>query len=272
MDLGRRRSATRGAPPATSRRNWNSVMGILDQPAPAGPATPARRAGTTRTCWRSATAACPTPSTRAHFSLWALMNAPLLAGNDLRTMSAATLSILTNTEVIAVDQDWGGKQGTESSTTATSRSGPSRWPTATVAVVLLNRGSGTATIIHHRRADRPRRGVAATRYATCGRTRTSTTSGTDQRLGAGTRRRDVHRVRRRHTAPAAHLARAQGQGSGRCLDITGGSQANGAFAEIWDCNGGANQTFTRRRRANCGSTTAPSAWTSYNPARPTARR
>ena len=48
---------------------------------------------------------------RAHFSLWALLNAPLLAGNDLRTMSAATRAILTNTEVIAVNQDWGGRQG-----------------------------------------------------------------------------------------------------------------------------------------------------------------
>ena len=32
--------------------------------------------------------------------------------------------------------------------------------------------------------------------------------------------------------------------SGRCLDITGASQANGTTAELWDCNGGANQTFT----------------------------
>ncbi|WP_433605266.1 RICIN domain-containing protein [Dactylosporangium sp. CA-139114] len=36
----------------------------------------------------------------------------------------------------------------------------------------------------------------------------------------------------------------RGQASGRCLDITGASTANGALAEIWDCNGGANQQFT----------------------------
>lgn len=42
---------------------------------------------------------------RSHFSLWALLGAPLLAGNDLRTMSPTTLSILTNRDVIAVDQD-----------------------------------------------------------------------------------------------------------------------------------------------------------------------
>jgi alpha-galactosidase len=48
---------------------------------------------------------------RTHMSLWALLAAPLLAGNDLRSVSPATLAILTNAEVIAVDQDKGGRQG-----------------------------------------------------------------------------------------------------------------------------------------------------------------
>ena len=48
---------------------------------------------------------------RAHFSLWALMAAPLMAGNDLRSMSQETRDILTNAEVIAVDQDSLGSQG-----------------------------------------------------------------------------------------------------------------------------------------------------------------
>jgi alpha-galactosidase len=42
---------------------------------------------------------------RAHFSLWAMLAAPLLAGNDVRTMSDQTRAILTNRDVIAVDQD-----------------------------------------------------------------------------------------------------------------------------------------------------------------------
>ena len=49
---------------------------------------------------------------RAHLSLWAIMAAPLIAGNDVRTMSAATRDMLTNREVIAVDQDSLGLQGT----------------------------------------------------------------------------------------------------------------------------------------------------------------
>lgn len=48
---------------------------------------------------------------RAHFSMWSMLAAPLLAGNDLRIMSAETREILTNREVIAVDQDPLGIQG-----------------------------------------------------------------------------------------------------------------------------------------------------------------
>jgi alpha-galactosidase len=48
---------------------------------------------------------------RAHFSLWAIMAAPLMAGHDVRTMSPATREILLNHEVIAVDQDSLGRQG-----------------------------------------------------------------------------------------------------------------------------------------------------------------
>ncbi len=42
---------------------------------------------------------------RAHFSMWAMIAAPLIAGNDLRKMSKETLEVLTNKEVIAIDQD-----------------------------------------------------------------------------------------------------------------------------------------------------------------------
>jgi len=47
---------------------------------------------------------------RTHMSLWCLLAAPLLAGNDLRDMQPNILEILTNKEVIAVDQDKLGKQ------------------------------------------------------------------------------------------------------------------------------------------------------------------
>ena len=84
---------------------------------------------------------------RAHFSLWAVMAAPLIAGNDVRAMSPATRQILTNAEVIAVDQDSLGVQGT-----LVSESNPELqvWmkplKDGARAVVLLNR-SALQTVI-----------------------------------------------------------------------------------------------------------------------------
>ena len=52
-----------------------------------------------------------TAEDRTHFSLWCMMAAPLMAGNDLRSMSRETIDILTNQEAIAIDQDSLGIQG-----------------------------------------------------------------------------------------------------------------------------------------------------------------
>ncbi len=84
---------------------------------------------------------------RSHFSLWAMLAAPLIAGNDLRTMTPETTAILTNPEVIAVDQDQAGKQGFLISSWA----GLQVWakPLAepeTFAVVLLNRKNKSARV------------------------------------------------------------------------------------------------------------------------------
>ena len=48
---------------------------------------------------------------RVHMSLWSMLAAPLIAGNDLRTMTQGIKDILMNREVIAIDQDPAGKQG-----------------------------------------------------------------------------------------------------------------------------------------------------------------
>lgn len=80
---------------------------------------------------------------KAHFSMWAIMASPLIAGNDLRTMSYQTKEILTNSEVIAVNQDPAGFQGTR----LVSDGDLEVWvkPLGSVssgekAVVVLNRG------------------------------------------------------------------------------------------------------------------------------------
>src|SRR3977135_1819733 len=48
---------------------------------------------------------------RTHMSLWSILAAPLLAGNDLRSMTPDIMEILTNREIIAVNQDKDGKPG-----------------------------------------------------------------------------------------------------------------------------------------------------------------
>lgn len=51
------------------------------------------------------------PEDRTHFSMWCMLAAPLMAGNDLRKMSKETQSILTNKEAIAINQDKLGIEG-----------------------------------------------------------------------------------------------------------------------------------------------------------------
>jgi alpha-galactosidase len=85
---------------------------------------------------------------RAHFSMWAIMAAPLIAGNDLRRMSAATRETLTNAEVIAVDQDPLGVQGQLVASPATNLQVWSKRLSGagSRAVVLFNRGTTSASI------------------------------------------------------------------------------------------------------------------------------
>ena len=48
---------------------------------------------------------------KAHFALWAILAAPLIAGNDLRKMTKESSSLLTNKEIIAINQDAAGMEG-----------------------------------------------------------------------------------------------------------------------------------------------------------------
>lgn len=84
---------------------------------------------------------------KAHFATWAMLAAPLLAGNDLRTMTEERRQILTNTDLLAIDQDPLGHGASRISQNAGSDGRPAAevWarPLANgdVAVLLLNRGN-----------------------------------------------------------------------------------------------------------------------------------
>jgi hypothetical protein len=85
---------------------------------------------------------------RSQMAIWAIIAAPLIAGNDPRNISAASKAILTNAFAIAVDQDPMGKMGgrLEASANATTQ----RWWRALengdVAAGLMNRGAAAADI------------------------------------------------------------------------------------------------------------------------------
>ncbi|MGA2021345.1 MAG: glycoside hydrolase family 27 protein [Candidatus Sulfotelmatobacter sp.] len=83
---------------------------------------------------------------RAHFSLWAMLAAPLIAGNDLRDMRPEIHDILTNKEVIAVDQDSLGREGERVWKNGDLEVWAKQLRDGSRAVILLNRGSVEAEI------------------------------------------------------------------------------------------------------------------------------
>jgi alpha-galactosidase len=83
---------------------------------------------------------------RSEFSLWSEMAAPLISGTNLVNASSTTLSILTNKNVITVDQDSLGKQGTEVSSSGGLDVLAKPLANGDVSVALFNENSSTATI------------------------------------------------------------------------------------------------------------------------------
>jgi alpha-galactosidase len=129
--------------------SWNSLTTILDQQAglelfsrPSGWNDPdmlevgVTKDGNTLT----------TDENIAHFSLWALLNAPLLLGNDVRAADSTILSILSNPDVIAVDQDWGGSQGRRVRDLGNQEIWAKPMSDGSVATVLFNRDGAPTTI------------------------------------------------------------------------------------------------------------------------------
>lgn len=86
---------------------------------------------------------------KSHFTMWCIMNSPLLLGNDLRTISKETLELVTNKEVIALNQDQLGYQARR----LQKQQDLEIWGkplistmSGKIAVALLNRSSQAATI------------------------------------------------------------------------------------------------------------------------------
>ncbi len=89
---------------------------------------------------------------RAHFSLWCILAAPLMAGNDLREMSEETRKVLTSPEVIKVNQDPRGIQGYKVYDSGDHEVYNKPLNDGTTAVLLLNKGReiGDITVMWER--------------------------------------------------------------------------------------------------------------------------
>jgi alpha-galactosidase len=179
---------------------------------------------------------------RAEFSLWAEMAAPLISGTDLRSATPATMSIYTNTDVTAVDQDSLGKQGHEVSSSGGLDVLAKPLSNGDVAVVLFNENSGAATISTTASAV----GAASSssyRLTNLWSKVVTSSSGTISATvpGHGV---VMYRVATGSGTSVGTTGEFVGASSSRCLDVYGNQTAPGTKVEIWDCNNGTNQRWT----------------------------
>ena len=179
---------------------------------------------------------------QSEFSLWAEMAAPLIEGSNLTSASSATLSILTNKAVIAVDQDSLGRQGTEVSSSGGLDVLARPLANGDVSVALFNETGSTATI--------------STTAAAIGKTGAS--SYTLDNLWTGATSVTTGPISGSVPAHGTVMFRVSGGstgtvtsgeihavGAGKCLDVPGSTTTAGTQADIWSCSGGANQIWTR---------------------------
>jgi alpha-galactosidase len=175
---------------------------------------------------------------RTHFSMWAVMAAPLIAGNDLRNASTATLNILRNQALIAVNQDPLGLQAVQILDDGVRRILARRLTNGDVAVALFNQGSGATTV--------------STTAAAVGKSGSSFTlrdlwtSGVTSTSGTISASVPANGTVVYRLSGGAALAGTSlvGAASSRCLDVPMGSSANGTQPIIWSCSGAANQRWS----------------------------
>ncbi|TDO36527.1 glycoside hydrolase family 27 protein [Paractinoplanes brasiliensis] len=186
---------------------------------------------------------------RSHFAMWAIMAAPLIAGNDLRNMSAATQTILKNPRLIAINQDTLGRQGAQVAGDANFRVLAKRLSNGDVAVALFNQSNSTRTISTTAAAI-GKSGASSYSLVDAWTGATSSTSGTIS-ASVPAHGTAVYRVSGGTTGdpttpPTSSLVSAS---SGRCLDVPNSNTANGTQPVIWDCNNAANQRWTTSGQA-----------------------
>ncbi|MFD8725006.1 glycoside hydrolase family 27 protein [Streptomyces sp. NPDC059629] len=177
---------------------------------------------------------------RSHFALWSLLSAPLIAGNDIRTMSSDVSAILRNPRLLAVNHDSLGAGGRRVRDDGDTEVFAKPLSDGSVAVGLFNRGSGTATVT----ATAAQVGLTGGPF-TLTDLWTGGTSSTSGQISASVPAHGVAVFKMTGGSPlASTTARLRGTGSGRCLDVDHASTTAGTTTLIWDCHTAANQLWT----------------------------
>jgi len=178
---------------------------------------------------------------RSHFALWAILAAPLIAGNDVRSMNAATQTILKNAALIEINQDALGLQATQISNDGTRRVLAKKLSNGDVAVALFNQGTAATTISTTAAAIGKAGDSFTLRDAWSGATTTTAGAISATVPGHGT---VVYRVSGGTGTPSTRTSTLISAASGRCLDVPNSATANGTQPIIWDCTGSTNQQWT----------------------------
>ena len=125
--------------------NWNSIYTILSQQEGlqkyAGPNGPNGGHWNDPDMLEVGNGKLSLAENRSHFSMWAMLSAPLLAGNDLPHMKPEINAILTNRDVIALDQDPLGKQADRVYSEGEVDVWKKQLSGGAVAIAILNAGS-----------------------------------------------------------------------------------------------------------------------------------
>ncbi|GAA1870026.1 glycoside hydrolase family 27 protein [Myceligenerans crystallogenes] len=180
---------------------------------------------------------------RAHQSMWAMLSAPLIAGNDIRNMSADVRSVLTNPDVLAIDQDALVRQADRVRDDGDAEVWAKPLADGSVAVALLNRGSGTRQI--STTLGQIGLGSGTHNYRELWTGATGTTTG---QLTASVAQHGVALFKvtpGSGSQPPEDGTALVSSASGRCLDVPNSAVANGTQLVIWDCNSAPNQTWTQ---------------------------
>ena len=174
---------------------------------------------------------------QTYMTLWSVSAAPLYAGDDLTQMDSYGQSLLTNSEVVAVDQ--AGHPARPVSQSSNQQVWFANNGDGSYTVALFNLGGSSANVT----ANWSNLGFSGS--ATVRDLWSHTNLGSFSNSFSATLNTHASRLLRVvPTSGGGTTAELRGVGSNRCLDVPGGATTNGTLLEIWDCHNGSNQEWT----------------------------